>query len=874
MGSERSHNTQNDTPIGLSMKQRKQEGNRVTLQAKVDELEAQNNKIVMRNEVLQEQYEKLFEMLHEVRHAQAHKLVAPAEVNNHLNAPQHGGSPISNTDIPDRDRATHQCDNQHETSLNPAASTRNRRSRGKHLLTEGVEGSKAVYRDCRDFLKQRRENPIHISSKINDPRVSERLGPLPRPRPAVNLGNGQQVPEEHEGTGDSEMFRHTHSRSQCDEWKEKSCYLDQTFLFPRGDGDLQKKTSVLHDSTQDPLVLQLLEEAWPPHKKDPQHPLQAKTKQKLDLQLYTGREDPIEHLNLFESTMVYRRHTDEERCLLFPSTLSGGALNWYCRLPPETVDSFEKLRKLFVSQHIFQTDHLHSVDDLYTIRQKPDESLRKYACRFSHEYSRCAEADDKTALKAFTVGLRDCFFKYMINANTWKTYSEVMAQAYNHASAEARTYQGKPPTVTPYQQVGSGGQIQPNEKTLTFQTVAAHPPASFNASPSQQTYQSQGKRKDFHPHQSHFNKKNKGHYRDNSVYRHNNTHPQAVNAVGQSRVKTGPTPRYETYTPLNATCAAIYPSIAYLIPKPKPRQPDYKSTKNTGVFCCYHEYNGHDGEKCIILRDHIEALAREEKIDQFLLHPPRDNRNQRPVNVIYSINGGTPMYESSNRAMKNSERTLRHGHQVFHVEDIRGGKYQKPNWDPICFYPEEERGIIYPHNDPLIVEAYIANFDVKRILIDTGASVNIMFAEAFKAHNVAEHLLDRSISPLISFSGDIVQPLGSIHLPPTIGTGPYTATITTNFLVVNCPTAYNVIFGRTGINDLKAMVSTHMLLMKFPTPFGNGYIRGDQLSARSCYNTSVKQQHMHVPKETLSIHNQVVKTSPDEANSDLHDGNS
>ncbi|KAM1278714.1 hypothetical protein ACFX2J_030697 [Malus domestica] len=223
--------------------------------------------------------------------------------------------------------------------------------------------------------------------------------------------------------------------------------------------------------------------------------------------------------------------------------------------------------------------------------------------------------------------------------------------------------------------------------------------------------------------------------------------------------------------------------------------------------------------------------------------------------------------------MKNSERILRPGHQVFHVEDIRGGKYQKPNWDPICFYPEEERGIIYPHNDPLIVEAHIANFDVRRILVDTGASVNIMFAEAFRALSVAEHLLDRSISPLISFSGDIVQPLGSIHLPLTIGTGPYTATITTNFLVVDCPTAYNVIFGRTGINDLKAMVSTHMLLMKFPTPHGNGYIRGDQLSARSCYNTSVKQQHLPGPKETLSVHDQVTKTSLDEANLDLPDSN-
>ncbi|KAM1041861.1 hypothetical protein ACFX2I_030941 [Malus domestica] len=892
MGSEGSHSTQNDTPLAHSAKQRKKEGKRVLLQAKVDELEAQNNKIAMRNEVLQEQYEKLFETLHEARQAQTRELVAPVEVNHQLGALQHGGSHAFDIDIPDREQITPRLDNQHEASLNPVASTRTMRSGGRHLFAEGAEGSKAVFRDCRDFLKQRRENSIHISSKINDPRISERLGPLPRPEPATNLGKGQQVLERHEGTGDSEVFRQTYPGSQYNESREKSHALDQTFLIPRGDGDLRKKAPVAHNSAQDPLVLQLLEEVnklkaerqaeipdWNQPRPGPltrrilNTPLQAKTKQKLGLQLYTGKEDPIEHLNLFESTMAYRMHTDEERCLLFPSTLSGGALNWYCRLTPETVDSFEELRKLFVSQHIFQTDRLHSADDLYTIRQKPDESLRMYAGRFSHEYSRCAEADDKTALKAFTAGLRDCFFKYMINANTWKTYSEVMAQAYNHASAEAKTYQEKPPTTILYQQVGGGSQTHLNEKTSTFQTAVAPPHALHNASPNQQTYQFQGKRKDFHPHHSHFCKKSKGHYPDNQGYRHNNARPQAVNAVGQTRVKIPPTPRYETYTPLNATCAAIYPSIAHLIPKPKPRHPDYTPPNNAGMFCCYHEHNSHDSEKCIILRDRIEALAREGKIDQFLLHPQRDNRNQRQVNVIYSISGGTPISESSNRAMKNSERSLRPGHQVFHVEDIRGGKYQKPNWDPICFYPEEERGIIYPHNDPLIVEAHIANFDVRRILVDTGASVNIMFAEAFRALSVAEHLLDRSISPLISFSGDIVQPLGSIHLPFTIGTGPYTATITTNFLVVDCPTAYNVIFGRTGINDLKAMVSTHMLLMKFPTPHGNGYIRGDQLSARSCYNTSVKQQHLPGPKETLSVHDQVTKTSLDEANLDLPDSN-
>ncbi|KAM1083942.1 hypothetical protein ACFX19_022681 [Malus domestica] len=213
--------------------------------------------------------------------------------------------------------------------------------------------------------------------------------------------------------------------------------------------------------------------------------------------------------------MAYRMYTDEERCLLFPSTLSSGALNWYCRLPPETIDSFEELRKLFVSQHIFQTDRLHYANDLYTIRQKPDESLREYTGRFSHEYSRCTEADDKTALKAFTTGLHDCFFKYMINANTWKTYSKMIAQTYNHASAEARIYQGNPHIVNPYQQVGSGGQVLPNEEILAMQTPIASSPASFSYLLSHQTYLSLGKRKDFYSQQAHYNKKDKSSYQDN-----------------------------------------------------------------------------------------------------------------------------------------------------------------------------------------------------------------------------------------------------------------------------------------------------------------------------------------------------------------------
>ncbi|KAM1091165.1 hypothetical protein ACFX2J_018486 [Malus domestica] len=54
---------------------------------------------------------------------------------------------------------------------------------------------------------------------------------------------------------DEKMFRQTYLGSQYDESREKSHALDQTFLLPRGDGDLRKKAPVVQDSTQDPIVL-------------------------------------------------------------------------------------------------------------------------------------------------------------------------------------------------------------------------------------------------------------------------------------------------------------------------------------------------------------------------------------------------------------------------------------------------------------------------------------------------------------------------------------------------------------------------------------------------------------------------------------------
>ena len=85
---------------------------------------------------------------------------------------------------------------------------------GGASLQKEWKDRRAVYRDCRDFLRQRRENPIHISSRIKDPKVIKGLSPLPQRRPASNPGKERQALEGQEGVGDSGDFQRTRLRKR------------------------------------------------------------------------------------------------------------------------------------------------------------------------------------------------------------------------------------------------------------------------------------------------------------------------------------------------------------------------------------------------------------------------------------------------------------------------------------------------------------------------------------------------------------------------------------------------------------------------------------------------------------------------------------
>ena len=65
-------------------------------------------------------------------------------------------------------------------------------------------------------------------------------------------------------------------------------------------------------------------------------------------------------------------------------------------------------------------------------------------------------------------------------------------------------------------------------------------------------------------------------------------------------------------------------------------------------------------------------------------------------------------------------------------------------------------GTLQPYDDALVVTLMIGGYDVKRVLVDQGSGVEIIYPDLFKGLNPKLKDLTCYDSPLIGFDGKIV----------------------------------------------------------------------------------------------------------------------
>ncbi|RRT68998.1 hypothetical protein B296_00030508 [Ensete ventricosum] len=122
------------------------------------------------------------------------------------------------------------------------------------------------------------------------------------------------------------------------------------------------------------------------------------------------------------------------------------------------------------------------------------------------------------------------------------------------------------------------------------------------------------------------------------------------------------------------------------------------------------------------------------------------------------------------------------------TKEIRGipdahpkkGLYPSRSLKEITFKSESE----YPnHDDALVITTRIANVYVKRIMINTGSSANILYFDSFLKFGMTNWDLTPMTSTLTRFTRDAITLIGIATLQMTFGDEPRTKTLMVLFLL-------------------------------------------------------------------------------------------
>jgi len=161
----------------------------------------------------------------------------------------------------------------------------------------------------------------------------------------------------------------------------------------------------------------------------------------------------------------------------------------------------------------------------------------------------------------------------------------------------------------------------------------------------------------------------------------------------------------------------------------------------------------------------------------------------------------------------------------------------------IVFTKADLRDVVPHDNDPIVISLVTAGRKVHRVLMDHGSSADVMFWLTFSKLQLSHDHLKPYPGCLYGFAGDQIKVRGYVELRTTFTDGATTRTEKIKYLVVNAPSAYNILLGRLTLNRLGVVPSTRHMKVKMPSMEGVMVtIKSDQKEARRCYENSFKQR--------------------------------
>ena len=134
--------------------------------------------------------------------------------------------------------------------------------------------------------------------------------------------------------------------------------------------------------------------------------------------------------------MLIQSANEAALCKSFCLTLTGATRQWYRRLPPGSIDSFQQLASLFSAVFICSRTRKLGASHLFGIKQRENEMLKKYLERFDKAVVQVENCTDDTLTQALREGIKDPRLVWTMAYDRSTSFAHLRGIAWRHVEAD------------------------------------------------------------------------------------------------------------------------------------------------------------------------------------------------------------------------------------------------------------------------------------------------------------------------------------------------------------------------------------------------------------------------------------------------------